>query len=41
MFCKSIDRGFVVTWENKFCSECVLREVVLLQVRVSYVLYIY
>jgi len=36
-----IDRCSVVTWEIKLCSVCLLTECVLLQGRVSYVLYVY
>ena len=41
MFCMCIDRECVVTGESKLCSVCVLTEEALVQVRVSYVLYVY
>jgi len=41
MFCMLIDREWFVTGDSKLCSVCVLTEIVLLQGRVSYVLFVY
>ena len=41
MFCMCVDRGCVGTGEVEFCSVCVLIDGALLQMKVSYVLYVY
>jgi len=41
MFCLCIDKGCVGTGESNLCSVYVLTEGALVQVRVSYVLYVY
>jgi len=41
MLCICIERGCVSTGESKLCSICVLTEGVVVQGRISYVLYLY